>query len=93
MKDEEFFDEYPFRRDFKVKVWPKGEQIDLMALNVVREMKPIECHIKPDGSVFEKPSLCFVLVDPFGRNFVAQISAEMLRPVIAELAELARSES
>lgn len=65
--------------DFTVKVWPKGEPIDLRDRKIVTQLMPTELHVKPDGDIHDQPSLCFVLKNGSDENFIAQISERMLR--------------
>lgn len=65
--------------EFAVKVWPKGQQIALRNKNIITELRPDELHIKPDGDLNDKPTLCFLLRGAGGEGYVAQISERMLR--------------
>lgn len=49
------------------------------------ELKPIEVHIKQDGSITDEPSLCFVMVDGAGAHRFAQISLDMLNDGLADI--------
>ncbi len=71
--------------DFRAFMGVSGEPIDLRGLYIISELRPIECHIKPDGSKSNGPSLCFVLRDHQGGHFYAQISVEMLKPILEAL--------
>jgi hypothetical protein len=71
---------------FKVE---KGEPIIIQAPGQIFEMKPTECHIKPDGDINDGPSLCFVL-ERLGspKIVIGQISVKMFMPVIEELKKM-----
>jgi len=65
--------------DFLVKVGEVGKPIDLSHLRPIREIRPVELYIKPDGDVEDKPSFVFILTDALGGKYFAQISERMLR--------------
>lgn len=79
----------PSDPDFQVRLWPVGEQVDLRTLGpIANELRPTECHIKPDGDVENRPSLVFVMDSLHGSKMVAQISASMFKPVLKEILRL-----
>lgn len=61
------------------------EKIDLTHLGrPVRELRPTEVHLKENGALGEKPSLCFVLDDGL-IPVVGQISVSMLNKGLADI--------
>jgi hypothetical protein len=74
-------------------LWDRGDKIDLTHLvNVFNnerlpppEFRPVEIHIKPDGSIKGRSSLAITLRGKTGAHAYVQISAEMLRPVFRVL--------
>lgn len=70
--------------NFKAFKLDEGEQLQLTR-PIVGQVMPIECYIKPDADINNKPGLIFILVDAEGKEYVAQISQRMLQPVIDEL--------
>lgn len=75
-------------KDFKVDTVDQGQQVDLRHHGTIQEMRPIECHIKPDGDINDNPALIFVLSDMRQKKVVAQISLKMFMPVIRELRKM-----
>jgi hypothetical protein len=69
--------------DYKVVNWG-DKKIDLTGLNVFCEMRPVEFHVKMDGS-FHGPSIAMVSCDSVGRCIVSQISLKMLKDVIRDI--------
>jgi hypothetical protein len=61
------------------------KQVDLSHLKVMAQLRPTEVHLKEDGSIEDKPSLCFVMVD--GSNFAmfGQISVDMFNEGLADI--------
>ena len=53
--------------------------------NNVTEMKPIEIHLKEDGSVKDEPSFAIVMKNVFGAVVYGQISLEMLNEGLADI--------
>lgn len=53
--------------------------IDLSHLDNVEEFRPVEIHMKEDGTLKNTPSFAIVLTSPFRQKvIVGQISLEML---------------
>ena len=78
----------PTDPEFKVVVWDKDEKIDLGDGRVLLEMRIVECHIKVDGAVGDKPVLYFVLEDGLGKQVIGGISARMFEPAMDQLNDL-----
>ena len=82
--------------NFIVKLWEKGEAIDLRhhadwgnGAHHMGEIRPVEFHVKLDGAIApdgsDAPSFYLVLKDAEGRTFTAQISERMFEPALKEL--------
>jgi hypothetical protein len=62
-------------------LWKASSPIELY-LPVVSEIRPVEIHVIPDGSIDNKPSFCLVLETQVGACVAAQIDFETLWPAI-----------
>ncbi len=49
-----------------------------------RQLRPTKLFVLPEGSVENKPSFAWHLVDSEGRTYIAQISEKMLRNGLLE---------
>lgn len=71
--------------EIKGRNWGTGV-IQLELGDFAIEMKPVELHLKEDGSLDNKPSLCLVMVNPFSRLHVyGQMSLEMFNKALEEV--------
>jgi len=73
-------------KDFKAINHGTG-QIDLSHLAAFNpiQMRPVELHLKEDGTVDDKPSFGIVMTDRTGRVVFGEISLKMLREGFQEL--------
>jgi hypothetical protein len=78
-------------KDFKAFNHDTG-QIDLSKFGNAIQMKPIEIHLKEDGSIENKPSFAIVMADPNIGYVFGQISLKMLNEGLADIGyELVRT--
>lgn len=70
-----------------IKLQP-GQSLAIDPRQFGGELKPIRLWVLPHGTVKNKPSFAFELVDIFGNTFIAQISDEMLRDGIIAAGEM-----
>lgn len=62
-------------------LWEHGKQIEI-SLPVIDELAICEIHVKPDGSIDDKPSLCIVMENQIGIFVATQITFESIWPAI-----------
>lgn len=73
-------------KNFDVVVWEKGESMDFN--HCIGQLLPTELHIKPDGTLEDKPSFAFLLQDGDGRKWCAQLSERMLKAGLNKAMEM-----
>ena len=62
------------------------DNVDLRHYKNITIMKPIEIHLKEDGSITDEPSLVVVLENSIQNNYVAgEISLEMLNNGLSDI--------
>jgi hypothetical protein len=62
-------------------LWKHEEPIEIY-VPIVSEITPIEIHVKPDGALDGKPSLCVVMDTGSGFCVYAQLTLETIWPAI-----------
>lgn len=60
-------------------------QVKLDSKKFVAQLKPIKLYCLPNGTIDQKPSYMFLMVDAQGLEFVAQISHKMLEESFKEI--------
>ena len=63
------------------------DQIDIKHLGQTIRMRPVEIHLKEDGSITDQPSLAIVMSTTFPNTpaVVGEISVEMLNKGLADI--------
>lgn len=66
--------------DISVRVLKPGEPVvfDIAKAKYGGQLKPVEIFILPEGSIDNKPSYAFRMIDAHGYEYIAQITNTML---------------
>lgn len=71
-------------KEFEVVLMEPNAQVDLRNRKVVAQIKPIKLFLLPNGTVDNKESMLWLMVDGLGQEFVAQISKKMLQEAMTK---------
>jgi len=60
-------------------------KINLSNHILLKTMRPVEIHLKEDGSSKNEPSFAIVMISPFDRPVVGEITLEMLNDGLKDI--------
>ena len=73
---------------FEVIRLQPGQSVGAPGATFGGELRPIRLWVLPHGSIKNKPSFIWEMVDIFGNTYIAQISEEMLSTGLIEADEM-----